>query len=137
MRDVIDRLQEGAYKVSEQAQRLVRAEIALAQAEVKAKAKQAAPGVALLVLAGALGFLSLFAIMIAIIWGIASVVPLWAAALITAAIFLVVAGLFVVVGKSILAKVGAPVPETAIGIAQDTPARLAGKSTDAVTEELR
>lgn len=137
MRDVIDRLQEGAYKVSEQAQRLVRAEIALAQAEVKAKAKQAAPGVGLLVLAGALGFLSLFAIMIAIIWGIASAVPLWAAALITAAIFLVVAALFAVVGKSILQKVGAPVPETAIGIAQDTPARLAGKATDAVTEELR
>lgn len=137
MRDVIDRLQEGAFKVSEQAQRLVRAEIALAQAEVKAKAKQAAPGVGLLVLAGALGFLSLFAIMIAIIWGIASVVPLWAAALITAAIFLVVAGLFAVVGKSILAKVGPPVPDTAIGIASDTPARLAGKATDAVTEELR
>ncbi len=127
MRDVIDRLQEGAFKVSEQAQRLVRAEIALAQAEVKAKAKKAAPGVGLIVLAGALAFLSLFAIMIAIIWGIASVVPLWAAALITAAIFLVVAIIFVLVGKSILSKVGPPVPDEALEIAKDTPANLTGK----------
>ena len=127
MRDVIDRLQEGAFKVSEQAQRLVRAEIALAQAEVKAKAKKAAPGVGLIVLAGALAFLSLFAIMIAIIWGIASVVPLWAAALITAAIFLVVAIIFVLVGKSILSKVGPPVPDEALEIAKDTRANLTGK----------
>ena len=46
MRQIVDRLQESAFKVSEQGQRLIRAEIALAQAEVKAKAQQAAPGVA-------------------------------------------------------------------------------------------
>ena len=64
MRDMIDRLQEGAFKVSEQAQRLVRAELALAQAEIKAKAQQAAPGIGLIAFAGALAFLALFAIMI-------------------------------------------------------------------------
>ena len=52
MRQIVDRLQESAFKVSEQGQRLIRAEIALAQAEVKAKAQQAAPGVGLLVFAG-------------------------------------------------------------------------------------
>jgi len=124
MRDVIDRLSEGAYKVSEQAQRLVRAEIALAQAEIKFKMQQAAPGVGLLVLAGALAFLSLFAIMIAIIWGISTVAPLWLAALITAVGFLVLAGLCALAGKTILTKVGPPVPEAAIGIAKGTPAEL-------------
>ena len=41
MRQIVDRLQESEFKVSEQGQRLIRAEIALAQAEVKAKAQQA------------------------------------------------------------------------------------------------
>ena len=124
MRDLVDRLQESAFKVSEQAQRLVRAEIALAQAEMKAKAQKAAPGIALLVLAGALAFLSLFAIMIGIIWLLGDVVPLWAAALITAAGFLVLAALCGLIGKTILNRVGPPIPETAIGIAKGVPAEL-------------
>ena len=127
MRDLVDRLQESAFKVSEQAQRLVRAEIALAQAEVKAKAQQAAPGVALLVFAGALAFLALFAIMIGIIWLLGDVVPLWAAALITAAGFLVLAALCGLLGKTILNRVGPPIPETAIGIAKGVPAELGFK----------
>ena len=124
MRDLVDRLQESAFKVSEQAQRLVRAEIALAQAEMKAKAQKAAPGVGLLVFAGALAFLSLFAVMIGIIWLLGDVVPLWAAAFITAAGFIVLAGICGLVGKTILTRVGPPVPDTAIGIAKDIPSEL-------------
>jgi uncharacterized membrane protein YqjE len=124
MRDLVDRLQESAFKVSEQAQRLVRAEIALAQAEVKAKAQQAAPGVGLLVFAGALGFLALFAIMIGIIWLLGDVVPLWAAAFITAAGFILLAAICGLVGKTILKRVGPPVPDTAIGIAKGVPVEL-------------
>ena len=135
MRDMIDRLQEGAFKVSEQAQRLVRAELALAQAEIKAKAQQAAPGIGLIVFAGALAFLALFAIMISIIWAIAILVPLWAAALITAVGFLVLAALCGLAGKSILQKVGPPTPDTAIGIAKGTPAEF-GIGPDAQTKEL-
>ena len=135
MRDMIDRLQEGAYKVSEQAQRLVRAELALAQAEIKAKAQQAAPGIGLIVFAGALAFLALFAIMISIIWAIANLVPLWAAALITAVGFLVLAALCGLAGKAILKKVGPPTPDTAIGIAKGTPAEF-GIGPDAQTKEL-
>ena len=135
MRDMIDRLQEGAFKVSEQAQRLVRAELALAQAEIKAKAQQAAPGIGLIVFAGALAFLALFAIMISIIWAIASLVPLWAAALITAVGFLVLAAICGLAGKTILQKVGPPTPDTAIGIAKGTPAEF-GLGHDARTKEL-
>jgi uncharacterized membrane protein YqjE len=124
MRDLIDRLQESVYKVSEQFHRLVQAEIELAKAEVKAKAKEAAPGVGLLVLAGALGFLSLFAVMIAIIWAISLVVPIWLAALITAVGFMVLSGLFALVGKTILNRVGPPVPERAIEVAKGVPADL-------------
>lgn len=124
MRQIVDRLQESAFKVSEQGQRLVRAEIALAQAEMKAKAQKAAPGVGLLVFAGALAFLSLFAVMICIIWALANVVAIWLAALITAAGFLVLAGLCGVIGKTILQRVGPPIPETAIGIAKGTPGEL-------------
>lgn len=136
MRDIVDRLQESAFKVSEQAQRLVRAEIALAQAEVKAKAQQAAPGVGLLVFAGALAFLSLFAFMIAIIWALGDVVPLWAAALITGVGFLVLAGVCGLIGKTILAKVGPPVPETAIGIAKGVPVEL-GLAPKPATEHAK
>ena len=135
MREMIDRLQEGAFKVSEQAQRLVRAELALAQAEIKAKAQQAAPGIGLIAFAGALAFLALFAIMISIIWAIASLVPLWAAALITAVGFLVLAALCGLAGKTILKKVGPPTPDTAIGIAKGTPAEF-GIGPDAQTKEL-
>ena len=135
MRDMIDRLQEGAYKVSEQAQRLVRAELALAQAEIKAKAQQAAPGIGLIAFAGALAFLALFAIMISIIWAIANLVPLWAAALITAVGFLVLAALCGLAGKAILKKVGPPTPDTAIGIAKGTPAEF-GIGPDTQTKEL-
>ncbi|MBJ7248623.1 MAG: phage holin family protein [Thermoleophilia bacterium] len=135
MRDMIDRLQEGAYKVSEQAQRLVRAELALAQAEIKAKAQQAAPGIGLIAFAGALAFLALFAIMISIIWAIANLVPLWAAALITAVGFLVLAAVCGLAGKAILKKVGPPTPDTAIGIAKGTPAEF-GIGPDAQTKEL-
>jgi uncharacterized membrane protein YqjE len=132
---MIDRLQEGAYKVSEQAQRLVRAELALAQAEIKAKAQQAAPGIGLIAFAGALAFLALFAIMISIIWAIANLVPLWAAALITAVGFLILAALCGLAGKAILKKVGPPTPDTAIGIAKGTPAEF-GIGPDAQTKEL-
>jgi uncharacterized membrane protein YqjE len=132
---MIDRLQEGAYKVSEQAQRLVRAELALAQAEIKAKAQQAAPGIGLIAFAGALAFLALFAIMISIIWAIANLVPLWAAALITAVGFLVLAAVCGLAGKAILKKVGPPTPDTAIGIAKGTPAEF-GIGPDAQTKEL-
>ena len=135
MRDMIDRLQEGAFKVSEQAQRLVRAELALAQAEIKAKAQQAAPGIGLIVFAGALALLALFAIRISIIWASANLVPLWAAALITAVGFLVLAALCGLAGKSILKKVGPPTPDTAIGIAKGTPAEF-GIGPDAQTKEL-
>ena len=135
MRDMIDRLQEGAFKVSEQAQRLVRAELALAQAEIKAKAQQAAPGIGLIAFAGALAFLALFAIMISIIWAIANLVPLWAAALITAVGFLILAALCGLAGKAILKKVGPPTPDTAIGIAKGTPAEF-GIGPDAQTKEL-
>jgi len=121
--------------VSEQAQRLVRAELALAQAEIKAKAQQAAPGIGLIAFAGALAFLALFAIMISIIWAIASLVPLWAAALITAVGFLVLAALCGLAGKAILKKVGPPTPDTAIGIAKGTPAEF-GIGPDAQTKEL-
>ena len=132
---MIDRLQEGAFKVSEQAQRLVRAELALAQAEIKAKAQQAAPGIGLIVFAGALAFLALFAIMISIIWAIANLVPLWAAALITAVGFLVLAAVCGLAGKAILKKVGPPTPDTAIGIAKGTPAEF-GIGPDTQTKEL-
>jgi uncharacterized membrane protein YqjE len=139
MRDLIDRLQESIFKVSEQFHRLIQAEIELAKAELKAKAKRAAPGIGLLVLSGALAFLSLFAIMIAIIWAISLALPIWLAALITAAGFLVVSGLFALLGRVILQRVGAPVPEQAIGVAKGVPAELGIplSSDSEVTEETR
>lgn len=139
MRDLIDRLQESVYKVSEQFHRLVQAEIELAKAEVAAKAKQAAPGVGLLVFAGALGFLSLFAVMIAIIWAISLAFPIWLAALITAIGFMVLAGICALAGKTILSRVGPPVPQRAIEVAKGVPADLGiplpGGSEDGSTTE--
>ena len=62
--------------------------------------------------------------MICIIWALANVGPVWLAALITAVGFLVLAAICGLVGKTILQKVGPPIPESALGIAKGTPAEL-------------
>lgn len=100
-------------QLSEQATRLVRDEIQLAQIEMSAKAKQAGVGAGLL---GAGGIIALFGLGAGIATGIialALVVPAWLAGLIVTVFLLAVAGIAVLVGKTRVTAT-TPVPERAI-----------------------
>jgi len=96
---------------AEQISRLIRDELALARAEMTAKAKQAGVG------AGLLGGGSLFAVygvgalLFAIGLGLAEAMPAWLAALIVAVVLLAAAGMLAIAGRREVQQAGPPVPE--------------------------
>lgn len=94
--------------------RLVRSEIQLAKLEFTAKLKAAGVGAGALVVA-AFFALVMFAVLVsAAIMGLAEVVPDWAAALIVAGVFLLLAALLAFIGIRKLKKGVPPVPEDSI-----------------------
>lgn len=95
---------EAARTVAEDASALVRAEIALAKAEIAEAAKVKATGAGLLAGAGILGWLALQGLIVAAALALALVVPGWAAALIVSVALLAVGGVLGLIGKRKLAK---------------------------------
>lgn len=82
-------------RATEQGKRLVRAEIALAKAELSAKGKAAATGIGLFAGGGLLLLYGLAALIAAAVLALALVLPAWLAALIVGvALFLIAAVLF-------------------------------------------
>ncbi len=77
---------------------LVRLEIELAKAEVQEQMKQGAAGGALAALAGFLAFLASILLSLAAAYGLANVMPVWAAFLVVAGVYLLLAGLLAFVG---------------------------------------
>ena len=124
MRDLIDRLQDVSNRMAEQVQRLVRAEIQLAQAEMADKAKRFGKAGAFAGAAAVFAFFAVFGLLIAAIWGIAEWLPVWASALIVALVFLLIAAVFVLLAVRSAKKAGAPVPEAAIANIQELPEEL-------------
>jgi Na+-transporting NADH:ubiquinone oxidoreductase subunit NqrB len=101
-------------QVTEQTQRLIRQELALARLEVSDKVKHAGIGAGML--AGA-AFTALFAagtLVAMLVLVLATAVDAWLAALIVAAGLLAIAGLLAVVGRNQLARATPPAPEQAI-----------------------
>ena len=99
--------------LSEHLSQLVRDEIRLAKAEMADKAKHAAVGLGLFVVAAGLAFFAVATLVATAVLGLANAVPAWLAALIIAVLLLVIAGILGVVGKNALAKGSPPVPERA------------------------
>ena len=126
MRDLIDRLQDVSTRVQEQAQRLVRAEIDLAKAEMADKAKRFGKAGAFAGAGAVFAFFAVFGLLIAAIWGLGEALPIWASALIVAFLFLLVAGVFVLLAVRSAKKAGAPVPEAAIANIQPLAEELKG-----------
>ena len=88
---------------------IVRAEIALAKAELRGDAKNAALGGGLFGAAGYLGLLASILLVIAAAYGlVAAGLSPWLAFLIVAVVLLVLAGILALVGKSRLGKLGPP-----------------------------
>lgn len=87
---------------------LVRAEIALAKAEITTEVKQGAIGAGLFVGAAVFGGIGGLFVLLAIAWLLSEWLPTWAGFLIVAVVLLVIAGALAFVGKSRIGKVGKP-----------------------------
>ena len=106
--------------LSEQASRLVRAEIDLAKAEVTTKAKQLGLGAGLLAAAALIGLYTLAALIATAIIGLSNALAPWLAALVVSLVLLLITAVLALVGVSRVRKGVPPTPERAIeGIKED------------------
>ncbi|MGW0856951.1 phage holin family protein [Streptomyces sp. NPDC002690] len=101
-------------QASQQLSQLVRDEMRLAQAEMTQKGKRFGLGGGLFGGAATVGFLALGALVTAGIAGLATVLPVWAAALIVGAVLAAVASVLAVEGKKEIALATPPTPRRAI-----------------------
>jgi len=100
-------------QLSEQTSRLVRAELQLAQVELKDSAKHAGLGAGLFSVAGVLTWFGLGALIATAIIALALVTPLWAAAFIVTVVLFVAAGVVALVGKKEVQQ-ASPTPERTV-----------------------
>lgn len=105
-------------QLSAQTSRLVRDEIRLAQKEFQDSAKHAGLGAGLFSVAGLLAFFGLGTVIAAAVAALALALPVWAAALIVAAVLFVAAGVAALVSRSQVRQV-APVPRTVDSVKED------------------
>lgn len=103
-----------ARQLSNQTTELVRHEVELAKAELRVKGKRAGAGAGMFGGAGALGLYALGALTAAIIAGIAEVLPVWASALIVAALYGAIAGILALRGKKKVQQATPPLPEETV-----------------------
>jgi MFS family permease len=103
-----------ARQLSDQTTELVRHEVELAKAELRVKGKRAGTGAGMFGGAGALGLYALGALTAAIIAGIAEALPVWASALIVAALYGAVAGILALRGKKKVQDATPPLPEQTV-----------------------
>jgi MFS family permease len=103
-----------ARQLSNQTTELVRHEVELAKAELRVKGKRAGVGAGMFGGAGALGLYALGALTAAIIAGIAEVLPVWASALIVAALYGAIAGILALRGKKKVQEATPPLPEETV-----------------------
>jgi hypothetical protein len=98
---------------------LLRQELALARAELFASARQALFGGSLLAVAALLGLTGWLALVAAAIAGIASVLPVWASALIIGGALVLMAAALALLGRARLAKGTPPLSITAASVRRD------------------
>lgn len=101
-------------RASQQLSQLVRDEMRLAQAEMTQKGKRFGLGGGLFGGAATVGFLALGALVTAGIAGLATVMPVWASALIVCAVLAAVAAVLALKGKKEIALATPAKPERAI-----------------------
>ncbi|MEA2431148.1 MAG: hypothetical protein QOI19_1621 [Thermoleophilaceae bacterium] len=101
-------------QLSQETTTLVKQELDLAKAEVTQKGQQAGKGVGMFGGAGVMGFLALGALTAFFIMLLDGAVPNWAAALIVAAVYAVIAGVLALQGRNKVKEATPPVPEQAV-----------------------
>ena len=98
---------------------LVHSEIELAKTELKAEMSTAVKGGVMFGAAAVLGGLAVILLSHAVAWGIfAAGLPAWVGFLIVAVVYLLLAGVFALIGKRAVSKVGPP--ERTVRTAKDT-----------------
>lgn len=112
-------LPELAAHLAEQVTRLVRAELALARAELFARGRQAVLGGGLFGAAAVVGLTAWLALVAAAIAGIAEALPVWASALIIGAALAAIAGALAMAGRARMARGMPPLPVTAGSVRRD------------------
>ncbi|WP_460105116.1 phage holin family protein [Streptomyces sp. YKOK-J1] len=105
---------ELVQRASQQLTELVRAELRLAQAEMKEKGRKYGKGGGLFGGAGLVGFLMLQAMVATAIAALAVALPVWAAGLIVTAVLAVVTAVMALTGKKEFAEAAPPAPEATI-----------------------
>ncbi|MGH3656063.1 MAG: phage holin family protein [Micromonosporaceae bacterium] len=103
---------------SEQASRLARGEMKLAQAELRAKGRHAGIGAGMFGAAGMVALYGVAALITAAIFALALVLPNWLAALIVGVVLFLIVGGLVLFGRSQLRRIGSPYPERAVASAK-------------------
>jgi uncharacterized membrane protein YqjE len=101
-------------QVSEQTQRLVRQELALARLEITDKARHAGLGAGMLAGAGLVVFFAAGTLVAMLVLVLATALDAWLAALVVAVALLALAGLLGALGKGQLERATPPAPEQAI-----------------------
>lgn len=114
---------ELSSRLSAQMSRLVRDEIALAQAEAKQRAKQVGVGVGMFGTGGVFAFFAAACAIAGAVLGLTNVVAGWLAALIVAGVLFALAGIVALAGRSSLKKGTPPIPaETVQSVKADVEA---------------
>jgi hypothetical protein len=109
--------------VSRDLSTLMRQEVELAKAEVKAEVSKAGKGAGMLGGAGFAGYMVLLFLSFALWWGLANVMDAGWAALIVAVVWIVIAAVLYAVGRSTLRKVN-PKPERTVETVKEVPPAL-------------
>ncbi|KUH97895.1 hypothetical protein AU190_21925 [Mycolicibacterium acapulense] len=99
-------------QLSTQTSRLIRDEMRLAQKEFQESARHAGIGAGLFSVAGLLAFFGAATLIAAGVAALSLVLPVWAAALIVAAVLFVIAGIAALVGRSQAREVTPAAPKT-------------------------
>ena len=106
-------------QLSQETATLVRQEMDLAKAEIADKGKKAGMGAGMFGAAGIIGFLALASLTACIILALATFLPGWAAALIVAAVYGVIAGVLAMQGKEKVQQATPPAPQTVETVKED------------------
>lgn len=106
-------------QLSEQTSRLVKEELGLARLELKESAKHAGVGAGLFSAAGLLGFFGVATLIATAVIALDLALPLWASALIVAALILLAAGVAVMVAKKQIQQVSPKPGRTVENVRKD------------------
>lgn len=118
-------------QVTEQTQRLIRQELALARLELSDTVKHAGIGAGMLAGAGFVAFLGVGTLVAVLVLVLATALEDWLAALIVALVLLAIAGVMAAMGKGQLGKAAPAAPQTIESVKADVEvvARATGPRT--------